>query len=129
MRFLKEYFFVLIILALVLYINYLTDKDLSEQILWMRDGILSIQKKIDDDKKEDAKDEFNSLHDKWKDVTEHLELFVDHSELEKISSDIEKISANLKVGEDEELMENIYDLKFMLKHIEEKNKLNWRNFF
>ena len=42
---------------------------------------------------------------------------------------IKKISANLKVGEDEELMENIYDLKFMLKHIEQKNKLNWRNFF
>ena len=129
MRFLKEYFFVLIILSFVLYINYLTDKDLSEQISWMRDGILSIQKKVDEDKKEDAKEEFDALHNKWKDVTKHLELFVDHGELEKISSDIEKISANLKVGEDEELMENIYDLKFMLKHIEEKNQLNLRNFF
>lgn len=129
MRFLKEYFFMLIILAFVLYINYLTDKDLSEQISWMRDDILSIQKKVDDDKKEEAEDEFNYLYNKWKDVAEHLELFVDHSELEKISSDIEKISANLNAGENEELMENIYDLKFMLKHIEEKNQLNLRNFF
>ena len=69
------------------------------------------------------------MHSKWEDKTEHLELFVDHSELEKISSDIERISANLKVGEDKELMENLYDLKFMLNHIEQKNKLNWRNFF
>ena len=129
MRFLKEYVIIIIILIFVIYINYLTDKDLNEQIAWMRDGIISIENKMTEDKKSEAKEEFNSLHSKWNDITEHLELFVDHSELEKISSDIVKIDANLNVGEDEELMENIYDLKFMLDHIEEKNKLELRNFF
>ena len=129
MRFLKEYFIIFIILIFVIYINYLTDKDLNEQIYWMREEISCFEKKITDDKKTEAKAEFESINKKWKNSTKHLELFVDHNELEKISGDIEKISANLKIGEDEELMENIYDLKFMLKHIEEKNKLNWRNFF
>ena len=129
MKFLKEYVIIIIILIFVIYINYLTDKDLNEQIAWMRDGIISIENKMTEDKKSEAEEEFNSLHSKWKDITEHLELFVDHGELEKISSDIVKIDANFKVGEDEELMENIYDLKFMLDHIEEKNKLKLRNFF
>ena len=129
MRFLKEYVIIIIILIFVIYINYLTDKDLNEQITWMRDGIISIENKMTEDKKSEAEEKFNSLHSKWNDITEHLELFVDHSELEKISSDIVKIDANLNVGEDEELMENIYDLKFMLNHIEDKNKLKLKNFF
>lgn len=129
MRFIKEYFIILIILGFVFYINYLTDKDLNEQIAWMKDGIQSIENKIAENKKSEAEKEFESLHARWDNITEHLELFVDHSELEKISSDIVKIDANLKIDENEELMENIYDLKFMLKHIEDKNKLKLKNFF
>ena len=129
MKFLKEYFIILIILFLVIYINYLTDKDLKEQISWMRDGISSIENNINEENKDKAKKEFEELHNKWSDITEHLELFVDHNELEKISSDIIKIDVNLKVDENEELIENIYDLQFMLDHIEQKNKLNLRNFF
>ena len=129
MKFLKEYFIIFIILIIVGYINYLTDKDLKSQISWMRDGIASIENKINEENKDKAKKEFEELHNKWSDITEHLELFVDHNELEKISSDIIKIDANLKVDENEELIENIYDLQFMLDHIEQKNKLNLRNFF
>lgn len=129
MKFLKEYFIIIIILIFVIYINYLTDKDLKNQIAWMRNGVISIENKIEDDKKTEAKNEFDLLRSKWNDITEHLELFVDHSELEKISSDIVRIDANFETDGYEELMENIYDLKFMLKHIEEKNQLKLKNFF
>ena len=129
MRFLKEYFIILIILGFVFYINYLTDKDLNEQIAWIRNGIMNIEEKIEKNKKQEAENDFDSLHSKWEDITEHLELFVDHSELEKISNDIVKIDANLKSSDDEEILENIYDLKFMLEHIEDKNKLKLKNFF
>lgn len=129
MKFLKEYFIIIIILFFVIYINYLTNKDLNNQISWMRDGIESIENRLSEKNKEKAKDEFKELHNKWNDITEHLELFVDHNELEKVSTDIVKIDANFENEEDEELLENIFDLKFMLKHIEEKNQLKWRNFF
>lgn len=129
MRFLREYCIIIIILILVFSIEFLTSKSLNEAVSWMRDGIISIENKIKENRESEAQKEFEDLQGKWKERTEKLALFVEHNELEKVSKDIVIIESNFETDEPDKVLENIAELKFMLEHIEEKNQLKLKNIF
>ncbi len=129
MRFLKEYFIIVIILVIVFLIDYLTDKNLSDSTSWMRDGMVSVENKMKGNQESEAQNEFHDLAEKWNKEVEKLSLFVEHNELEKVSSDIVLIKSNFDTNDTDELFQNIADLKFMLEHIEEKNQLKLKNIF
>ena len=129
MRFLKEYFIIIVILIIVFYIDHATNQMLQDAVILMRDGITSIENKISENKEKEAQDEFDNLEKKWKEKSGKLALFVEHNELEKVSSNVEIIESNFKTNETEKVLENISELKFMLEHIEEKNQLKLKNIF
>lgn len=129
MRFLKEYAIVIIILIAVFCIDYFTSKSLGESVSWMRDGINSLENKINENKEDEAQEEFYKLEEHWKEETEKLSLFVEHNELEKVSSEIVVIEANFETDEADKVLENIAELRFLLEHIEEKNQLKLKNIF
>lgn len=129
MRFLREYCIIIIILIIVFVIDYFTDKNLSNSVNWMREGIGSIENKMKEDNENEAQNEFHDLKEKWKKEEKGLALFVEHNELEKISGDIVRIESNFNTNDMDELFQNIADLKFMLEHIEEKNRLKLKNIF
>ena len=54
---------------------------------------------------------------------------MEHNELEKVSNDVVIIESNFESDETEKTLENIAELKFMLEHIQEKNKLKLKNIF
>lgn len=129
MRFLKEYVIIVVILIIVFAINCITGKNLESSIRWMRDGIISIENKMSENDEEGAKNEFYELEDKWKKETDKLSFFVEHNELEKVSDDIAIVEANFNTKDNDKIIETISELKFMLEHIEDKNKLKWKNIF
>lgn len=129
MRFLREYCIIIVILVIVFLVDYFTDKNLSDSVNWMREGIVSIENKCNENRETEAQEEFYALEEKWKIEEKRLALFVEHNELEKISGDIVLIESNFNTNDTDELFQNIADLKFMLEHIEEKNKLKWKNVF
>ena len=129
MNFLREYFIIVVILGIVFSIDYMTDKSLSNSVQWMRDGIISIENKCNENNESQAQEEFYELEKKWKEEEKRLALFVEHNELEKVSGDIVLIESNFNTNDTDELFQNIANLKFMLGHIEEKNKLKLNNIF
>lgn len=129
MRFIKEIVIIIIILIIVFFIDHITSKNLGEAVSWMRDGITSIENKMNENKESEAQEEFYELEGKWKQKTEELALFVEHNELEKVSNDIVIIETNFETNEKDKVMENIAELKFVLEHIEEKNQLKLKNIF
>lgn len=129
MSFLREYFIIVVIIGIVFSIDYITDKNLSNSVQWMRDGIISIENKCKENNENEAQDEFYELEKKWKEEEKRLALFVEHNELEKVSGDIVLIESNFNTNDMDELFQNIANLKFMLGHIEEKNKLKLNNIF
>ena len=129
MNFLREYFIIVVILGIVFSIDYMTDKSLSNSVQWMRDGIISIENKCKENNESQAQEEFYELEKKWKEEEKRLALFVEHNELEKVSGDIVLIESNFNTNDTDELFQNIANLKFMLGHIEEKNKLKLNNIF
>lgn len=129
MNFLREYFIIVVIIGIVFSIDYVTDKNLSNSVNWMREGIVSIENKCKENNETEAQNEFYELEKKWKEEEKRLALFVEHNELEKVSGDIVLIESNFDTNDMDELFQNIANLKFMLGHIEEKNKLKLNNIF
>lgn len=129
MRFLKEYFIVISILIIVFLIENLTSKSLNNATSSLENGIQSVENKVLEAKKEEAKNEFKDLKKNWNDESEKLALFVEHNELEKISKDIVIVESNLENNDTNEILENIDELQFMLKHVNEKYKLTLKNVF
>lgn len=129
MKFLKEYFIIIIILVIIFFIENITSRKLGEDVGWMKNEIVGIENKIDEEKINEANEKFEYMKKEWEKNTEILALFVEHNELEKIDKDIVIIAANFKEEKSDDLIENISDLKFMLEHIEEKNKLKLKNIF
>lgn len=129
MRFVKETITIIVILVIVFLSEYITSKKLGDSVNWMRDGITSIENKINEGKETEAQEEFSDLQSRWKEECERLSLFVEHNELEKVSNDIVVIESNFQTNETERTLENIAELKFMLEHIEEKSQLKLKNIF
>ena len=129
MRFLREVLIIIIILIIVFWTERITSNELNDSVKWVRDRIISVENKVNEDKKEEAEKEFDEFQEQWKEKNEKLALFVEHNELEKISNDIVIIKSNLKSDDIDEVMEDIAELKFMLEHIEEKNQLKLKNIF
>lgn len=129
MNFLREYFIIVVIIGFVFSIDYITDKNLSNSVDWMKEGIVSIENKCKENNETEAQNEFYELEKKWKEEEKRLALFVEHNELEKVSGDIVLIESNFNTNDMDELFQNIANLKFMLGHIEEKNKLKLNNIF
>lgn len=129
MRFIKEYIVISAILIIVFGIEYFTKNKLDYSIKLIRDDIYDVEKSINEKNIKNAKKKIIEIKNNWKKEYETLALFVEHNELEKISNDIVTIEANFESEEEDMLMENIAELKFMLSHIQEKNKLNLKNIF
>ncbi len=129
MRFIKEYIVISAILIIVFGIEYFTKNKLDYSIKLIRDNIYDVEKSINEKNIKNAKKKIIEIKNNWKKEYETLALFVEHNELEKISNDIVTIEANFESEEEDMLMENIAELKFMLSHIQEKNKLNLKNIF
>ena len=129
MRFWRETLIIVLILVIVFWTEHITSKSLGECVSWMRDGVTSIENKINENNEVQAQKEFYDLQKRWKEKSESLALFVEHNELEKVSNDIVQIQANFDTEEKDKVIENIAELKFMLEHIEEKNQLKLKNIF
>ena len=129
MRFKKEYLIIFIIMLIVLLSNCFTNRQLSDSVEFIRNGIISIENKMKEKNEINAQKEFHEIKNKWKEKSENLALFVEHNELEKVSKEIVIIESNFETDDYDEVIENISELKFVLEHIEEKNKLKLKNIF
>lgn len=126
MRFVKETIIILIILGIVIMLEILTSKTLEKSLSWLEKDMEYIENNID---KNEINEKVQEIKDKWKKDNEKLALFVEHNELEKISNNIIKIESNIKNRDKLETLEKVAEVKFMIEHISDKNKLKLRNIF
>ena len=65
----------------------------------------------------------------WEDYNKKLSYFIEHDELEKVENNLVGCVSYIKSNEYIEAKEKIDEMKFILKHIEEKNRFNFKNIF
>lgn len=84
--------------------------------------------KIEPDERE-INNKMKFIKEKWKDKFEKFAFYIEHDELEKVETEIYCLNANIDTNEYEQAIEKIEKCKFILRHIEEKENLNFKNIF
>ncbi len=122
----KEIITIIIILIIVIGINFITDKIMSKTVYEIKDIITKIGEELNN--KEVDENNVKKLNDMWNEKEIMLSYFAEHDELEKITKEIKSLNVNLE-GDEEEAKVEIEQIKFLLNHIQEKNKLKLKNVF
>ena len=85
------------------------------------------------EKKEPDEQEINNkmkfIKEKWKDKFEKFAFYIEHDELEKVETEIYCLNANIDTKEYQQAIEKVEKCKYILRHIEEKENLNFKNIF
>ena len=127
MRFLKkDIIAIVVIIVFVIGINFITDKIMSDSVF----EIISIANEIDIELETKINmEKVYLLDEKWDEKENALAFFSEHDELEKVTKEVKKlvVSSNNKLKY--EIKDEIEQIRFLLGHIEEKNKLLLKNIF
>lgn len=78
---------------------------------------------------EKIKKQAEEIYKQWEKRHEKLAYYIEHDELEKVETQLVTIKSNVKTGNYEELISDIDEGSFILKHIEDKYAFNLQNVF
>ncbi len=125
-RFKREIITLIVIIVFIVAIDLITDKIMKNVVDDMVNLIEDIERKIGENL-EDAK--IDDLKKVWHEKEVMLAYFSEHDELEKVTVEVTELKSNMENDMKEEAKGNIDKIKFLLKHIEEKEKLKLKNIF
>ena len=123
-RFKREIITLIVIIVFIVAIDLITDKIMKNVVDDMVNLIEDIERKIGENL-EDVK--IDDLKKVWHEKEVMLAYFSEHDELEKVTVEVTELKSNMENDMKEEAKGNIDKIKFLLKHIEEKEKLKLKN--
>ncbi|MBR3697127.1 MAG: DUF4363 family protein [Clostridia bacterium] len=119
-------FFILIIVILLdLFLFFKTNK-LMEDII---NDLGKLENRILEKNEKEINKMAKELKNNWEKTENKLSFFVEHEVAEKVSLKITTIVENVKNEENQNALEDIAETKLLLKHIERKYNLTFKNVF
>lgn len=122
-----------IIIANILTENYTKSSvdESTKQLSQLKEEIL-LNKENEEGKEktnEKAKEHIDIIHKQWDEKYNVLAFYLEHNELEKIETELTGLRASIETEEYEDAINELDKTVYLLKHIEEKNKMSWKNIF
>ncbi len=71
----------------------------------------------------------NQLYQNWKKTSDMWSIVIDHQELDAIEKSILLVKTSVEIQDDTRCKEAINASSFLIGHIPDKEKLNWKNIF
>lgn len=75
-----------------------------------------------------AREKFEEINNYWYESEQVFSFYIEHDELEKVASDLASLDVYIKL-EDDEALEKVSTMAFIIKHIEAKDDLSLKNVF
>lgn len=126
MRFLKEYVILFLIILFVVSIEIMTDSITHKSISDINIKIEELEEKLESD---EAKNKIKELCTYWKEEEDKLAFYMEHNELEKVGVLVDNVKSNIENDNMEDVTQEIDEIKFLLQHIKQKQKLELKNIF
>lgn len=126
MRFFKEYVILFFIILFVILIEIITDNITHKSISDIDDKIKEVESALDT---EEAENKIEKLCSSWKKEEKKLAFYMEHDELEKVGVLVNNIKANIETESMEEINEEVNEIKFLLEHVKNKQKIELKNIF
>ncbi len=77
---------------------------------------------------EEANKKLKETDEFWKNSEEMLSFYIEHEELEKVDKEFTSLNTFIEL-ENEEALEKVNNVAYIIKHIEEKDDLKLKNIF
>ncbi len=127
MRFKKEIAICLLILLIIVWFDIIFADHFSKQKEEIELLIGKLQEMVINNENLNTKSE--DLYKKWFEFESKSSYYIEHDELEKISLKIKLIKKFVDIDENEHTVEYLEEIKFLLDHIYDKDKLRLKNIF
>lgn len=127
MNFKREFSICIIIILFVSYLDIILNVHFEKEMKIMQNNINDLQELMI--KKENGKEKVEELKKNWERFDYIAAYYTEHNELEKVSLKINLVKKNIEIDENDMTVEYLEELKFLLNHIFEKDKLSLKNIF
>lgn len=127
----KEVIICIVTLVIVLILNYITQK-------YTDNTVEQLKVYIDDTREELVKEEPNyesankkieDTFNKWEELDDIMAFYIEHDEIEKVTTALTSARSFTKLKHDVEAVESIDRCKYILEHIDEREKFTLDNIF
>lgn len=78
---------------------------------------------------DNAKEKFSDLQTEWRNCFEKLAYYIEHDELEKVDTNLIGLKSYIDTQEEADAVSELEKSVFVLKHIEDKTRMNLKNIF
>ena len=127
----KEIVICVVIILSVILVNAITQNYTKKSVEVMDEKLSNLEETIRNDEpdEEKSKEKMDEVMNTWKERYEVLAFFIEHDELEKVETELTDLRAQISVKQYEEAVSNLDKSIFILNHIKEKFRLNFKNIF
>ena len=126
---LKEYLICIVIIISILGLEIYTQNFTSKSVKEITEIFDKIEERISKNEVEEAKNEIKNISSKWEEKQKKLAYYIEHDELEKVHTAIVKLKSYVETENFSEAIAELYEGKFIIEHIQEKNSFNLQNIF
>lgn len=126
MRFFKEYIILFLIIVFVILIEVITDNITYRSLESINVKIKDLEAAIERD---EAKEKVKELSEEWKKEETKLCYYMEHDELEKVSVLVDNVKSNIEADNDDVIKEQVNEIKYILEHVKNKQKIELKNIF
>lgn len=128
MKIFEQMTIVIVIVFFIIFLEIFTTRNTANSINKMLDEIDKISDLLDIDIIK-AKQESKNIYEKWEKLENKMNYYLEHDELEKVGRQITILQSQIKSENILDIKQNLSEIKFLLKHIEEKPKITVDNIF
>ena len=125
----KEFIIIIIILILVFGLDFLTNNYVKESVRIMTDKLEALKETILQEDTDDIERKLAEIKIIWEEKYNVLSYYIEHDELEKVGIQIALLNGDLQVEEYNTAIENLEEVIYILKHIQEKEQFDFRSIF
>lgn len=124
----KEMIISIVVIVAIVILNFFVGRAVDDKLNTVRGQLGEMRKEIESQNYDRASEISEDITNYWNDSEVFLSCYIEHDELEKVQTEFTSLKACLKVHE-EDCLEYIDRMDFVIKHIEEKDDLVLQNIF
>lgn len=124
----KELVISVIVVILVIVINFTMEKLIDERLNHVIHLLADMRTAIKEEDYDKANEKSKEIDSYWKGSQNFLSCYIEHDELEKVETEFTSLKACLEIQE-EDCLEYIDRMSFIVEHIEKKDDFVLENIF
>lgn len=117
----------IILIVTVIIGSYISMQYLNTEAVQMHQQLAKLEKEIDSENWDKAKDLYDKFKEKWEKVDPRWSMLIDHTEIDYINMDLGELEAYIKTKNKANALAKVSSLQLLVKHIPEKESPGLKN--